>query len=139
MLQLLDELTTWNPFREFDRFLGMNRVVPDNLSWTGNVNKAPVNVYANDDAVKVMVRIPGWNPEWFDLALEDRQLTIGGETNFEGDEAEGRPHLKLNRVVNLPFRVDSDSVRAVYNRGILTVTMQRSELDRAKKIEIASA
>lgn len=138
MLQLLDELTTWNPFKEFDRFAGANRLT-DNFSWMGPANKAPINVYANDEAVKVMVRIPGWQPDWFDLALEDRQLIIRGETQFEGEEAEGRAHLKLNRAINLPFRVEDESVKATYKNGILTVEMQKSASDRAKKIAITSA
>jgi HSP20 family protein len=131
MLQLLDELTYGSPWRNFDR---LHRELSRAFNPFVVKNRAPVNVYANEDAVKVLVNIPGWKAEWFELSVEGTKLLLKGEEKDVDHEP-----MRLNRVINLPFGIQEDSVAATYKDGMLTVDLKRSEQDKPKKIAIQSA
>jgi HSP20 family protein len=136
MLQLLDELTFGSPWRNFDR---LHRELEGFCSPVFKRNLAPVNVYTRDDAAKVVVTLPGWKAEWFDLSVQGDKLTLSGETRFEDEKNENRSTVRLNRVVNLPFRVKEDGITATYKDGLLTVDLQRHEADKPRKIAINAA
>lgn len=133
MLQLLNDFpfarTNWanDLARELDRFF---TPVRDSRKLS-----ARVNVLANEDAAKVMVSLPGWKPEWFDLSTEGNRLFIKGASQFE-DEAR---NFSVDRTVNLPFRVEEGSVEATYEQGVLLLTLHRSEKDKPRKITVNAA
>ncbi len=134
MLQLLDNLTFGNPWRELDR---LHRDLNRMFTRETPVNHAPVNVYTSDDTVKVVIAVPGWEPEWFDISVEGDKLNLRGEKEIK--EGDNTKHLTLDRIVTLPYRVESDNVEATYRNGILTLDLHRSELDKPKKIAIQTA
>ncbi len=138
MLQLLSDFpfgnTLWNNDwfgREMDRFLAPLRQEMRNADF-----RTLVNVYANDDAARVLVSVPGWSAEWFDLSTEGNRLTIKGESAFEG---KNQPKVTIDRVVNLPFRVDDASVSASYKNGLLMIELKRAESDKPRKIAVTAA
>ncbi|MBR2107350.1 MAG: Hsp20/alpha crystallin family protein, partial [Treponema sp.] len=45
----------------------------------------------------------------------------------------------FERNFTLPSDVDSDSITANFKNGILTVTMQKREIEKPKRIEIAAS
>jgi len=141
MLQLLDELTNvadrWRPFDRLHR--GFADLFTDPFGQALNGERTPINIYANEDALKVVVRAPGWQPEWFDLAVEGSKLYIKGETKHDVQGEGGYAYESLNRMVNLPFRVDANSVQASYANGLLTIDMTRREQDKPRKIAIRTA
>ena len=142
MLHLLDELTgrhSWWPFDGLEK--EVQHLWPDFFgAFAQTQNRVPVNLYTNDQAVKVTVRIPGWKAEWFDLSLEGNQLYLKGEAvSGEAEEKEGgHAYRAISRVVTLPFRVQEDKVEAVYKNGILTIDLIRHEQDKPRKIQIES-
>lgn len=138
MLQLLSDFpfgnTLWSNDwlgREVDRFLAPLRQEMRNADF-----RTLVNVYANEDAARVMVSVPGWNAEWFDLSTEGNRLVIKGESQFEG---KNQPKITIDRVVNLPFRVDDASVSASYKNGMLQIDLKRAESDKPRKIAVTAA
>jgi HSP20 family protein len=140
MLQLLNELTAIDPWREFDLFhRELNRALPRSVKPPVTTQQAPVNIYVKEDAVKVVARVPGWKPEWFDLSIEGANLHLKGKTQYTTGEGERIVQEELNRVVSLPFRAQDDQMKASYRDGVLTIDLVRSEQDRPKKIAINAA
>jgi len=136
MLHLLDELRFNNPWRDLDRLSSeVGRFLP-RAQASVSPYRRPVNIFTNENGIKVLLSIPGWKAEWLNLSVVGQKLLLKGETVAE---TEGGATEKLNRVVNLPFRVQDDEVEASYKNGILTVDMVRCELDKPKKIEIHAA
>ena len=136
MFHLLDELTTRGPWRDLDRIQrGLNELFSRSASWT-DIETTPINVYANDDAIRVIARIPGWHADWFDLSVEGNRLFLKGETQAVKEKERTK---KISRAVSLPYRVQSDQVRASYKNGLLAVDLAKHEQDRPRKIQIQTA
>ncbi len=134
MLQLLNERTCHNPWREFDLLQrSLNQWLPYAFSSLREIETIPINVFANDEAVKVVARMPGWQADWFDLTVEGNRLHLKGETKTE--KGSGEPKT-LSRTINLPFQAQTDKVQANYQNGILTVDLLKSKQDRPRKIQI---
>lgn len=99
-----------------------------------------VNVWKNNDAVLVTAEIPGIDPNEIDLNAKADELVISGElqgrTRAEGDayQRSERCYGKFHREVDLPFRINPESVNASYKNGVLRITLGRAEEDRPKKI-----
>ncbi len=81
--------------------------------------------------------IAGIRAEDLDITLTDDTLTIRGSRHAESQSVRGeRYHLKechwgtFSRSVILPAHVDQDQVEATFQRGILTITMKKTEMDR---------
>ncbi len=141
MLQFLNEVTgSWNPWKELDRIhWELDRLVPEAFSIFNGSNRAPVAIYANDEAAKVLVRIPGWKPEWFDLSVEGNKLLLKGQSVSGNADSGDDMQLSLSRTINLPFHVEADKVQANYAKGILVIDLARSEKDKPQKIKIQAA
>ena len=79
------------------------------------------------------------------MSLQEDVLTLEGkrEPNVQEDnvswQRRERAYGTFSRAVQLPFRIDADTVQAHFNNGILEIELQRLEADRPKKIEIRAA
>lgn len=135
MLRLLDRLarpTNWE--RDWFRGPFFNWDLSDAMIPFADIETIPVNVYTSEDAVRVHMSLPGWEPEWVDLSVEGNRLHIKGEA-----QEQETSRKTFSRIINLPFRAAPDQVKAVYKNGILTIDLFKSEQDRPKKIEIEAA
>lgn len=109
--------------REFNRFIEPLQ----------SAHASRINIYNKDGEAKVLVSLPGWKGEWFDISVENNKLHIKGESKFEGPEER---NFSLNRTVNLPFRIDNDLVEANYTNGLLEINIKRAAEDAPRKIKI---
>lgn len=102
-----------------------------------------MNAYANQDGVVLTAELPGVDPERLDIAVHRDTLTLRGERPGEADEAKlhrrERLRGKFLRTLGLPFMVDPEKVEARFENGVLRLTLQRSEEDKPKRIQIGSA
>lgn len=139
MLQLLDELAFHkNPWREFDRIQRDLGRAAQTMLHTGERRRAPLNIYRNEDQLKIQVRRPGWRAEWFELSVEGSKLFVkGAPQDQDGNPLENGS--KLNRTVNLPFRAQADQVEAKYAQGVLTISLTKAAEDKPKTITVQSA
>lgn len=100
----------------------------------------PVNIWAGDDGLAVTAEIPGVEPGDIDLSVEGDELRISGERKAPEEDADWRRRErafgKFVRTVQLPFRVDPDSVEARFRGGQLEVTLRRPAADRPRKIAV---
>ncbi|WP_010524295.1 Hsp20/alpha crystallin family protein [Nesterenkonia sp. F] len=86
-------------------------------------------VDARRDGEDLVLRadLPGIDPEKdVNVELSGRTLTVSGERRAE-QEAEGLREVRygsFHRTVTLPQEVSSEAIRADYDAGVLTVTVQ---------------
>jgi len=151
----MNSLTRWNPYREMmslrdqmDRLLSDSFQMADpfrtSTEWFTPARgwQLDLDVREVDDAYLVEVSVPGIDPDDLDITLEQNVLTIKGEVQEE-DKQEGEVyHLRerrygsFSRRVTLPDMVDSDNVEANYNKGILTLTLPKTEESKPRRIPI---
>lgn len=99
-----------------------------------------INLYEEGDVVTVKAIMPGVKTEDLNIELTDRSLVIEGERKSDQSD---KPYLRKERSfgnfkksVRLPFDVDREKIKATLNNGIFTVTLEKSESAKSKKIEI---
>ncbi len=102
----------------------------------------PIDVFEKADTLVVKAELPGMKLEDIDVSASEDSLTIKGERKQESgikDEDYYRNELAYGnfyRSVELPFNVDTKSIEAVYDEGVLRVTLQRAEGSKPKKVSI---
>lgn len=130
----------WDWDRLFDRLLDdawsqAARPVPDLL----------LDLSETDDEIRVRVEVPGIEPDDLDISLSGDVLTLAGEKVDEDDSRDGsltyseRRIGSFYRALKLPCEVDPDHVLAQHRNGVVTITLQKAETVRPKRIRIKSA
>jgi HSP20 family protein len=88
--------------------------------------------------------LPGIDPAKLDISIIGDSLTIGGVHESEKAEPERNYHRQersfgsFRRSIKLPFQVDADKVEAIYEKGVLQLTLPRAEAEKPRKIAIKS-
>ncbi len=138
--------STRHPFgqlrNEMDRLLtGFFGPTADGFLSAAFRNQPAVNVWEQDDALKVEIELPGVKSEQIDVAVAGGELSI--KINRPESEPEGvvyhrreRPEGPLTRVVRLPIEVNADRVEADLHDGVLTVTLPKAESAKPRKINV---
>jgi HSP20 family protein len=102
----------------------------------------PIDIFEEGDVLKVKVELPGMKQEDIDVSLSDDTLTIKGERKQESnvkDEDYHRSEIAYGsfyRTIALPMSVDTRNITAVYEDGILIVTLQKAAGAKAKKVTV---
>ncbi len=118
----------------------------DFLSPNFNGNVPAVNVAETKDGFRIEVAAPGFQKSDIKLNLDGNQLTISAQKESkeqEGAEKYTRREFKFSsfrRSFTLPNSIDGSKIEAVYENGILLVTLPRKEEAKVKPsrdIEIA--
>ena len=143
----------WLDRSSFNQFAGLNRLLHEmdqafgaNVEKHSNFSSFPkVNVWKNNDAVLITAEVPGIDPSEIDLNAKAGKLVISGEikgrARVEGDayQRNERSSGKFHRELNLPFRINPETVSATHKNGILRITLERAEEDKPKKITVKAA
>jgi HSP20 family protein len=106
-----------------------------------------VNVSENENAVVVTAELPGVEDKDLDVSLDRSTLTIRGEKRTEEEHKEGsfyraeRSYGSFERSVPLPADVVTDKVEATFSKGVLTVTLPKSEEARkqVKRVKVKTS
>jgi HSP20 family protein len=138
--------TYWNPWREMNRLRrDMDQLI--NHQWAplarGTVSFPPVNVWENDKGLVVTAEIPGLDAAQLDVSLENDSLTIAGgradvgTANTEEDYVRRERWFEsFKRTIQLPFEVDAEKCDATYEKGVLTVRLERRPEVQPKKLTV---
>lgn len=138
-----------SPWSEMERLRReMNRLFASFPTISG-MRVAPgypaMNVWTNEDGAVVTAELPGIDPEKLDIAVVENTLTLSGERKplelAEGDvyHRRERGYGKFTRSFQLPFNVEASNVQAVYEKGVLNITLPRAEADKPRKIVVKAA
>ncbi len=135
----------WNPWRELAQlqselssaFGGFPRQRSANES-----NWPAVNIWKGEDKVAVSAELPGVEPDDIDVTVTKKGVVIRAQRQHEecSDQEEcvqcECSSRTYERAVGLPFEVDPDTSEAVYEKGVLTLTLHRPEAEKPKKLTV---
>ena len=143
-------ITRWDPFREFSTLQDrMNSLFRQNYGTEGREESlttssfAPaVDVYEDEHQVTLKIEVPGVDEKDIDVRIENNVLTVHGERKFEKEEKEEnfrrveRQYGSFTRTFTLPNTVDSENVRASYDKGILKIALPKKSEAKPKQIKV---
>jgi len=107
----------------------------------GRYGYPAVNVYLNEDRVKIYAELPGLKKEDLEITITDDVLNLKGELNSDLGENEKtvrneRIFGTFSRSIELPRPVDANDVEAKLTNGILEVILNVKEEVKPKQITI---
>ena len=140
-------ITRWDPFREVvalqnrmnSLFREMNE--GDNPLTTASFVPA-VDIYEDAKKVVLKLEVPGMEEKDLDVRVENNTLTVRGERKFEKDEKEENFHRierrygSFYRAFTLPTTVDTESVKASYDAGVLKLELSKKPEAQPKQIKV---
>jgi len=144
----MDNIIRWAPEREYLTLReAMNRLFEESFvgaAQPGNGHTAeirlPIEAYATDHEIVVRAAVPGLKPEDVEITVEGDTLTLRGElpqpvANVNYILAE-RPWGRFSRTLQLNVPVQADKAEAVFENGLLTLTLPKVEAVRPKVIPV---
>jgi HSP20 family protein len=105
-----------------------------------------VDVREDADHIYVEAELPGFKKEEVDINIENQTLTISAEHKEQKEEKSQekgdwllheRRYARFQRSFTLPPTVDVGSVVAKLNDGVLTVTLNKREETKPRKIAVS--
>jgi HSP20 family protein len=93
----------------------------------------------------VTTEIPGIDPGSIEISVAGSTLTVRGsrepESPGEGESYHRRERWygKFSKTIELPFAIEKDRVDARFSKGILSITLPRSEAEKPKKVTVKTA
>lgn len=104
---------------------------------------APVfDVVENEREILIRAEVPGVDPKDLDVQVAGRLLTVSGEKRDVTEEKSGtlfrseRRFGRFSRSIELPSAVEVDKVSARSEKGVLTISLPRSEKTKPKRIAL---
>lgn len=140
----------WDPFRNLSGLQReMNRLFESNFRARADESAlttwAPsVDIYETENELVLKADLPEVPEKDIDIHVENNMLTIRGERKFEQKVKEEnylrveRTYGAFSRSFGLPNTVDSESIKAEYKNGALTVTMPKRAESKPKQVKITT-
>jgi len=142
-------LVRWEPFREMtgmrqamDRMFEGNIVRPVRYRPENGGGGFKIDMYQTEDSVVVKASLPGITPEEMDISVTGDVITIRGE-HKEEQEIKEEAYLRKEqsygsfcRAITVPVDVTSDKAEAVFENGIMTLTLPKAEEAKTRSIKV---
>src|SRR5579863_1932454 len=140
-------ITRWDPFREVVALQNrVNSIFRDMNESEGPLTTASfvpaVDIYEDNKKVVLKLEVPGIVEKDLDVSVENNTLTVKGERKFEKEEKEENFHRierrygSFYRAFTLPTTVDTESVAASYNAGVLKLELKKKPEAQPKQIKV---
>jgi HSP20 family protein len=133
---------SWFSLREEIDDLFSNFLSEAGDGWPMGKALPPLDLTETESTVEVRVDVPGIKPGELDIQLTGNTLTISGERKEEFED-KGRTVYRaerrvgsFSRSITLPCAVKEDHVDAQYREGVLTITLQKTDEAKTRKIKI---
>jgi HSP20 family protein len=104
-----------------------------------------VDVYEDESKIVVKADLPDMDEKSIDIRVEDGMLTVKGERTFENETKDKNFHRverrygSFARSFALPEGVDQDKISASYKKGVLEVTVPKTEKPKSvRSIKVSS-
>jgi HSP20 family protein len=127
---------TFDPFRDLDRWFTDVARTPASAAMAMDLYKAGDNFVARVD-------LPGVDPGTIDVDIDERTLTIRAERKADATKGDlrwlvrERPVGTFARQLTLGYGVALDRIAAVYNDGVLTLTIPVAEEAKPRKVAVS--
>lgn len=111
----------------------------------GSQRLAPYAVDVREDADHIYVEadLPGYKKDDIEITLENQTLTISAEKHEQKTEEQKGEYLlnerrydRFMRSFTLPPTVDEKKVDATLNDGVLSITLNKREETKPRKIQV---
>lgn len=134
----------WNPWKDLERLQSdLGRLFARDLLLAERTQAyPPVNLWQNADGVLLTAEIPGLAADALDITVNPDSVTLRADKPAskpgEGEtwNRKERPDASFSRTIPLPVSVDPQSADATYDKGVLTLKLQRPEEHRPKKVVV---
>ena len=143
-LQRWDQSRGLTPLQEQVVRLFEDSAIRDRSGHADLATWAPaVDIYETENELVIKADLPDLENKDIDVRLENNLLTIRGERKFEKDVKEEnylrieRAYGSFTRSFSLPNTVRSETMRAEYRNGVLTLHMTKREESKPKQIKIS--
>ena len=141
------------PFRELitlreamDRLFGDSFVTPRASRWLRTRSSEegrcdlPLDAYATPNELIITASVPGLGPEDVEITIEGDMLSIKGEIKPPLENVDyimqERPYGSFCRTLRLHVPVQADKAEAVFDKGVLTLTIPKAEEVKPKTIKV---
>lgn len=127
-------LMRFDPFADVER---LSRQVWGNH----RTNYMPVDAYRSGDRFYLHIDLPGVDPETIDMTVEKNNLSVVAERRWDRNEDDQvilneRATGAFSRQFFLGDGLDTESIEAGYDHGVLTITIPIAETAKARKIKV---
>lgn len=99
-------------------------------------------VSETDDEIRVKAELPGMDEKDIEVSLDENVLTIRAERKDEHEEKKRNYQVsemsygRFERCVPLRTAIDRDKAKARFKRGVLTLTLPKTEQAKAERKQI---
>jgi len=141
---MIDPRTEWESMWEL-----MDRMADEGWGRRGlglrggeRVHLLPVDVYATQNELVIQASVPGLNAEDVEITIEGESVTIKGERKAPLENVDyyiqERRFGPFGRTITLNIPVQAEAAEAVFEKGVLTLTIPKAEEIRPKVITVKS-
>jgi HSP20 family protein len=100
-------------------------------------NRFPVDLYEDENNTYVRAELPGVDRNDINVEMTDGHLALSARKVGGGENGKNEETFSFSRSVSIADEVQADKVSAVYENGVLTVTLPKREEAKPKKISVA--
>ena len=133
-----------DPFRdlraiedEFDRVMGR--------AFSRDTWMPALDVKETSERFEVTVDLPGLDPTDVNVTFEDGMLTLSGKRQFQEEDKGDTWHRiergfgTFARSIRLPQTADPERIEASFDKGVLKVSVPKSERAKPRTIEVRAS
>jgi len=134
-------LAKWDLFRdirnmedEFDRLAGR--------AYSRDTWMPALDVRESEDQYQVTLDLPGLEPGDVSVTFEDGMLSVTGKREFSKEDRGETWHRiersfgTFARAIRLPQTADTERIEASFDKGVLTVSVPKTEQAKPRTIEV---
>ena len=143
----------WSPFRElgalqkdidemWGRLMGKTELGLPHFRFEREYGFPAIEYARKGDNLVVHAELPGIDPKDVEINVVGNHLTIKGERKMDKEVKEEDYYMReigygtFERTITLPEGVNTEKVKATYNKGLLEITMPAEVAVKGKKVPI---
>lgn len=99
--------------------------------------RASANIVEGEDNYEWTVDMPGVGAENINVEVNDQKGTVSVSTSYEDSGENMKRRRSYHRAVRIGDGIDTDSIEASYEDGVLTVTLPKTDREEVtRQIEV---
>lgn len=105
----------------------------------------PLNIAEDNKSMTITLELPGVNKDDIKVDVNGNTLTISGERKWEDVKKEKNWHRvesqfgTFTRTLTLPGNLKTEAIDAVFEKGVLTLTLPKVEPSPTTKVKVRSS
>jgi HSP20 family protein len=137
----------WDPRRDLislrevmDRLVEESFVRPGWVAERERTNRLPVDAYSTSEEVVIVASVPGADPEEVGISIEGDNLHIKVEYKAPLENVDyilqERPSGTFEQTLTLNVPVQADKAEALFEQGVLTLSIPKAEEIKPRVIKV---